>query len=152
MSILDQLSDSFSKFMTVDENDEPVISYENLPRALEEAGLPHELGAKLKSRMDPENSGYVTFENFVSVAVDVSQKEPPSYVFKLLANPQTHRLSQDSILKTAERLKIPITAQDAVKLLEMSGTTPKSFAALQRRLDNVFGPEVGAEVGDLPDT
>lgn len=152
MSILDRLSDAFSNFMTVDDDGEPSLSCEDLPSAMEEAGLPSELAPKLRSRMDPKNTGWITFENFVTVAVDISQKEQPSQVFRLLADPETHLLTEESMRKAANRLKIHTTPQDITRLLEMSGNNPTSFAALQRRLDDMFGPEVGSEVSDLPDT
>lgn len=156
-------SDAFEKFLVPDENDEPVLIRADLVDALVEAGISGDSAPSLLPQMDPENSGAISFENFVSVCMkndaqeigDSSNAESSSggfeddsdedYEDEVPENPTMERMfamfsqgsdqiSVESLEKAGRTISVNVPRSDLEKMVKMC-SDKASFARMWRQLN-----------------
>lgn len=160
---LKKYSDVFEKYLIPDKNDEPVLMKEDLRDALAEAGISSDMTPKFLSLMDPENTGMITFEKFVSICMENKKKEnedasrgessaggfegdsDENYEEEIPKNPTMERMfamfSQDnnritveSLEKAGKTVNVSISKPDLEKMMKMCPDRA-SFVRMWRQLE-----------------
>lgn len=160
--ILNKLSDAFAQCMEVNNDGEPVLLIERLPEALELSGIASSLAPILGEKMDPDITGFIDFETFVNIAIEAlagkQKRDPARRIFRLLAD-KSPNITIESLQSANKKLKFGTPRTDLQAMIRIANgghegeyVSRNDFQSLWERLNNVLGPEVGAEIMDLPRT